>query len=220
MVITVIEEASAVENIDEIAATPGVDVLFIGTSDLSFSLGLRGRQNEPLLDEAIDKVVAAAKRHGKFLGRPVGTGEQVPQVSRTGIPVLSGLDGFGTDAYGCGAVAGESESCGLVLLPWRTHSCVQCRHSVDTSGSARSVGQRKPGVDRSVPIPADRAKILMKTVGELVAHTLVCRVDTPVDASGSAERRASTRVSTRHAGVRAPRHSSTGLASRRTGQRY
>ena len=26
----------------------------------------------------------------------------------------------------------------------------------------------------------------MKTVGELVAHTLVCRVDTPVDASGSA----------------------------------
>src|SRR4051812_46366260 len=34
-VIIIIEEAAAVERIDEIAATPGVDVMFIGTSDLS-----------------------------------------------------------------------------------------------------------------------------------------------------------------------------------------
>lgn len=84
MVITVIEQASAVEQIDAIAATPGVDVLFIGTSDLSFSLGLRGRQNEPQLEEAIAKVVAAAKRHGKYAGRPVGTGEQVPRFREQG----------------------------------------------------------------------------------------------------------------------------------------
>ena len=37
MVVCVIEQASAVEHIDEIAAEPGIDVLFIGTSDLSFS---------------------------------------------------------------------------------------------------------------------------------------------------------------------------------------
>src|SRR3954454_8561207 len=59
VVITVIEEACAVERVDEIAATPGIDVLFIGTSDLSFSLGLRGRQNEPLLQENIDRIAAA-----------------------------------------------------------------------------------------------------------------------------------------------------------------
>ena len=47
MVIMIIEEARAVENIDEIAATPGIDVMFIGTSDLSFSLGLRGNQEHP-----------------------------------------------------------------------------------------------------------------------------------------------------------------------------
>jgi 2-keto-3-deoxy-L-rhamnonate aldolase RhmA len=70
MVICVIEEAGALEHIDAIAATPGVDVLFIGTSDLSFSLGLRGRQDEPVLDDAIARIVAAARRHGKFLGRP------------------------------------------------------------------------------------------------------------------------------------------------------
>src|SRR3954452_8107537 len=70
LVIAVIEEARAVERIDEIAATPGIDVLFIGTADLSFSLGLRGDQNAPQLQEAIGKVVEAGQRHGKFLGRP------------------------------------------------------------------------------------------------------------------------------------------------------
>lgn len=79
MVIAIIEEARAVERIDEIAATPGVDVLFIGTSDLSFSLGLRGDQKHPSLADAIARVAAAGKRHGKALGRPGGTPEQVAQ---------------------------------------------------------------------------------------------------------------------------------------------
>ena len=71
VVITNIEEVSAVENIDAIAATPGVDVLFIGTSDLSFSLGLRGRQDHPALKDAINTIVRAALRHGKVAGRPL-----------------------------------------------------------------------------------------------------------------------------------------------------
>ena len=70
MVIAIIEEARAVECVDEIAATEGIDALFIGTSDLSFSLGLRGRQDDPCLDEAIARVVAAAHRHNKPVGRP------------------------------------------------------------------------------------------------------------------------------------------------------
>jgi 2-keto-3-deoxy-L-rhamnonate aldolase RhmA len=71
MVITIIEEARAVDAIDEIAATPGIDALFIGTNDLSFSLGLRGQQDHPKLEEAIARVADAARRHQKFLGRPV-----------------------------------------------------------------------------------------------------------------------------------------------------
>jgi len=77
MTVCVVEEASALDEIDAIAATPGVDALFIGTSDLSFSLGLRGRQNEPELDRAIERIAAAAQRHGKYLGRPAATPEQV-----------------------------------------------------------------------------------------------------------------------------------------------
>lgn len=77
VVIAIIEEARAVDNIDEIAATEGLDVLFIGTSDLSFSLGLRGRQDDPRLEEAISKVVAAARKHHKALGRPARNREKL-----------------------------------------------------------------------------------------------------------------------------------------------
>lgn len=70
MTVCVIEEAAALDHIDAIAAIAGVDVLFIGTSDLSFSLGLRGRQDEPILDSAIDRIVQAGRRYRKFLGRP------------------------------------------------------------------------------------------------------------------------------------------------------
>lgn len=87
-VIIIIEEARAVERIEEIAATPGVDVMFIGTSDLSFSLGLRGDQKHPKLQEAIRKVVDAGRRHGKFLGRPAQTPEQVNRYREEGFQLF------------------------------------------------------------------------------------------------------------------------------------
>lgn len=103
-VIIMIEEACAVERIDEIAATPGVDAMFIGTSDLSFSLGLRGDQNHPRLHEAIAKVVEAGQRHGKFLGRPAGTPELVKEYRRQGFQLFQavtdlGLIGAGAKRY-------------------------------------------------------------------------------------------------------------------------
>jgi 2-keto-3-deoxy-L-rhamnonate aldolase RhmA len=84
MVIIIIEEARAVERIDEIAATPGVDVLFIGTSDLSFSLGLRGRQGEPAHVAAIQKVVDAARRRNIPVGRPAATPQQAAELRAQG----------------------------------------------------------------------------------------------------------------------------------------
>src|SRR5260370_7858453 len=79
VVIVIIEEARAVENVEAIAATPGIDVLFIGTSDLSYSLGLRGNQDDPRLPEAIAKVVAAAKKHATVVRRPAATPQQAPK---------------------------------------------------------------------------------------------------------------------------------------------
>ncbi len=84
LVVAVVEDASAVRHIDKIAATPGVDVLFIGTSDLSFSLGLRGRQNDPKLERAVARIAAAGKKHGKFLGRPARTPEEIESFRKQG----------------------------------------------------------------------------------------------------------------------------------------
>jgi 2-keto-3-deoxy-L-rhamnonate aldolase RhmA len=104
MVICVIEQASAVEQIDQIAATPGIDVLFIGTSDLSFSLGLRGRQNEPKLDEAIEKIATAAKRHKKFLGRPAGAPEEVARYRQQGFQFFQSVTEMGLMELGAEAL--------------------------------------------------------------------------------------------------------------------
>lgn len=77
MTIAVIEEALAVENIEEIASTPGIDVLFIGTSDLAFSLGVRGDQQHPLVCDAVRRIAEAGQAHGKVLGLPALDPEQV-----------------------------------------------------------------------------------------------------------------------------------------------
>jgi len=84
LVVAIVEDTSALSRIDEIAATPGIDVLFIGTSDLSFSLGLRGKQDHPKLAEAVARIASAAKRHGKFLGRPGLTPDQIKQYQKQG----------------------------------------------------------------------------------------------------------------------------------------
>ena len=100
VVIAIVEEARAIDQIDEIAATPGIDVLFIGTSDLSFSLGLRGKQNEPKLQQAIARVVQAGKKHGKFLGRPAGTAEQMAEYRAQGFQLFQTATDIGLMTQG------------------------------------------------------------------------------------------------------------------------
>ncbi len=84
MVVAVIEERQAVEQIEAIAAVEGIDVLFIGTSDLSFSLGLRGRQDEAPHREAVERILEAARRHGKIAGRPARDAEQIARYLQQG----------------------------------------------------------------------------------------------------------------------------------------
>jgi 2-keto-3-deoxy-L-rhamnonate aldolase RhmA len=74
MVVIIIEQKQAVERIDEIVAVPGIDVVFIGPSDLSYSYGFRGRQT-PEVKEAIAKVLAAGKRRNVAVGRLAGAAD-------------------------------------------------------------------------------------------------------------------------------------------------
>ena len=66
-----IETAEGVENAEAIAAIPGVDCLWVGHFDLSVSLGVPGDFGSKTFTDAIARVVAAAKKHKKALGRVV-----------------------------------------------------------------------------------------------------------------------------------------------------
>jgi len=77
LVTTIIEEVRALEEIDTIAATPGIDVIFIGASDLSFSMGLRGKQDHPKVDAALEKIATTARKAGKFVGLPTADPVQI-----------------------------------------------------------------------------------------------------------------------------------------------
>ncbi|KAL2832295.1 Pyruvate/Phosphoenolpyruvate kinase-like domain-containing protein [Aspergillus pseudoustus] len=66
-----IETRTGVENVDEICAVPGVDMIFIGPNDLALSLlgYVPARGDEPEFVDAIDKIVCAARKHGKWVSR-------------------------------------------------------------------------------------------------------------------------------------------------------
>ncbi len=68
LVIAMIETAEAVANADAIAATPGIDVLLIGTSDLTADMGISGQIGHERVQAAYRAVIAACQQHGKFAG--------------------------------------------------------------------------------------------------------------------------------------------------------
>jgi 4-hydroxy-2-oxoheptanedioate aldolase len=62
-----VESATALRNVEAIAAVDGLDVVFIGPTDLGLSLGREAKadQTDPVVVKAIDAILAAAKRAGK-----------------------------------------------------------------------------------------------------------------------------------------------------------
>jgi 2-dehydro-3-deoxyglucarate aldolase/4-hydroxy-2-oxoheptanedioate aldolase len=63
-----IESPGALEAAVEIAATDGVDVLFVGPADLSHSLGVPGQFGDSRYQAALRKVVAACRAKGRAAG--------------------------------------------------------------------------------------------------------------------------------------------------------
>jgi 4-hydroxy-2-oxoheptanedioate aldolase len=74
LVVIQIETVAAVERAGEIAAVDGVDVVFIGPTDLSQALGVPGELSHPRLEESYAAVARAAHDAGKALG--VLTGDE------------------------------------------------------------------------------------------------------------------------------------------------
>ena len=67
-VIVQIESRKAVAVIDEICAVEGVDCVFIGPSDLAAGYGYLGNPLHPEVQQAMQKIIASAKEHGKPVG--------------------------------------------------------------------------------------------------------------------------------------------------------
>jgi 4-hydroxy-2-oxoheptanedioate aldolase len=71
VVIPMIETAEAVKNIDAILSVPGVEAIYVGPADLSWSLGChppRLDQTDAPVVEAQQKIVEACKKHGVVAG--------------------------------------------------------------------------------------------------------------------------------------------------------
>ena len=67
-VIVMLETAEGIDNAEAIAALPGIDVLLIGSGDLTTDYGIPGQVDHPRLREAYERVAAACRTHGKVLG--------------------------------------------------------------------------------------------------------------------------------------------------------
>jgi 4-hydroxy-2-oxoheptanedioate aldolase len=94
-VVVQIEDGEALSQVDAIAAVEGVDVLFFGPSDFSILSGFPGQFDHPLLDEALVKIAAAAKKHGKAWGMPAFNLEWAKRLMGLGATFL---------AHGCDIV--------------------------------------------------------------------------------------------------------------------
>jgi 4-hydroxy-2-oxoheptanedioate aldolase len=63
-----VETINAVKEINNIAGIDGVDVLFVGPSDLTMALGIFNQFDHPVYQQAISDVAKAAQKHGKAAG--------------------------------------------------------------------------------------------------------------------------------------------------------
>ena len=112
LVIAIIEDQSGVDHVDEIAATPGVDVIFIGPNDLSWQLA-GGDGNHPKVKAAMEKIIEAAKRNKKVLGRPAGNPEDVKRYMEQGFLFFQGPSELGLMRAGATPLLGPLEKKGI-----------------------------------------------------------------------------------------------------------
>ena len=90
VVIAQIETQAAIENLDAILSTPGLDMAFIGPSDLSLSCGIDGSLRAPAMRELVDLIAAAGRRHGVAVGIQTYDMEVAAELAAAGVAFISG----------------------------------------------------------------------------------------------------------------------------------
>jgi 4-hydroxy-2-oxoheptanedioate aldolase len=68
LVAVMIETVAALDQVEAIAAVEGLDMLLIGSNDLTAEMGIPGEYDHKLLTEAFARTIAAARKHGVHVG--------------------------------------------------------------------------------------------------------------------------------------------------------
>ncbi|WP_130861601.1 HpcH/HpaI aldolase family protein [Bacilliculturomica massiliensis] len=95
LIMVQIETMEAVENLDEILAVEDVDLVFIGPSDLSQSMGMPGQTGNPEVQKTIRLIIEKAHKAGKKTGIFTSTVEATKKWMDEGVQlILAGSQGI------------------------------------------------------------------------------------------------------------------------------
>jgi 4-hydroxy-2-oxoheptanedioate aldolase len=89
--LAMIETAQALENIEQIVTTPGLDGVYVGTIDLSISMGLAGLGdlNDLRLKKALNTIVKQVVKHNRIAGIHASTPENAAILSEKGFHLIT-----------------------------------------------------------------------------------------------------------------------------------
>jgi 2-dehydro-3-deoxyglucarate aldolase/4-hydroxy-2-oxoheptanedioate aldolase len=106
LVLTAVETAAAVENLDDILAVSGLDGIFIGPMDLSTSMGYMGNPGHPEVQAAIETIEHKTLGAGKILSTITGSWEQAQARYEKGYQMIMLMaDGVAVGQLAAGTVA-------------------------------------------------------------------------------------------------------------------
>ena len=89
LLIAQIETTGGIDAAGEIAATDGIDVLWIGQFDLTSSMGIPGQFSHPRFARAVECVLEAARKHGKTAGYMASNVEEANSLLKRGFRILA-----------------------------------------------------------------------------------------------------------------------------------
>ena len=92
LMIAQIETAGALAELAEIAAEPGLDVLYVGPNDLTQALGVPGQYGDPRYRESLERIARQAKASDKTAGIMLGRADQIPALRDLGYSFFTTSD--------------------------------------------------------------------------------------------------------------------------------
>jgi len=89
LIIAQIETERGLDVVEDIAAVPGIDCLWLGHFDLSNFLGLPGQFDHPRFIDAVKRIVAAGRKHNKALGYLAADASLAKQYRKLGFNMIT-----------------------------------------------------------------------------------------------------------------------------------